>query len=798
MTYWAGSSDISSLELVGGKGLHLQKLMKWGARVAPFFVITTESFSYYQNHKKIPPEVSDQVESFLNVHPVIALRSSMISEDHQDSSFAGLFDTLLNVKKENWQSSLIQIFESVHSNRVSEYIARKNLQVRILMAVVVQEQINVEKSGVLFSRSPVAPTSAIAVDAAFGMGEGVVSGHVDIDHYLFTRQKELVHKVQQTHQEVLNSLEIKILLEECLALEKNIKIPCDIEWGFKDRILYIFQIRPITRSFEPLQVFVDTNLSESYPGAVSPFTAEFVKKAYENVFMESAFIMGATSERLKILKPHYHKLISSVDNHLYYNLEHYYAALRVLPGGDKNIEKWHKMIGGKLDQVIVPYHDTKASMVETISSLVAISKLALNRKKVFSEFMDSLEELRTTLQKEQRELTNSRQTMSQIYRLINMPLSFGLTVVNDVFVMLGLSLVTRAIKKRDLSEESVIDVLQTTDGVDSLKPLVMFNELVKDLSENFINALDQFQWSLGLTPYEYAFAELSTNGFSNEVKKVKNFLADYGDRSFEELKLESLPLRNNPALLVSLIKWAKQNPGLNTEHHANSVEIKFNKFEALILKFTRESIATREATRLWRGKFYHVIRSLILKLAEQLIQENPEWNRFSILDFFSITHYEWKAYQLGKLTKEDIFKLMEGRRSWQNQPKNYPEIIQWVESEELPVMHQSQRLNEIIGQGVSPGSTEGFALVLDNPVEALTSELKDFILVTKNTDPAWVYIMSRSLGLISEKGSLLSHTAIIGRELGIPTIVGVRGATQIIKNGDRIKMDAHTGKITIL
>src|SRR5690606_4165526 len=118
--------------------------------------------------------------------------------------------------------------------------------------------------------------------------------------------------------------------------------------------------------------------------------------------------------------------------------------------------------------------------------------------------------------------------------------------------------------------------------------------------------------------------------------------------------------------------------------------------------------------------------------------------------------------------------------------------------EKLPKLTQQLEPSGIVGQGVSPGTATGTALVLDGPHQALDSELTDFILVTKNTDPAWVYIMSRSKGLVSEKGSLLSHTAIIGRELNVPTVVGVRGATQIIKTGDRIKIDGVTGKIEIL
>ena len=77
-------------------------------------------------------------------------------------------------------------------------------------------------------------------------------------------------------------------------------------------------------------------------------------------------------------------------------------------------------------------------------------------------------------------------------------------------------------------------------------------------------------------------------------------------------------------------------------------------------------------------------------------------------------------------------------------------------------------------------------------------DLSNKILVTKTTDPAWVFIMSQCKGLISEKGSLLSHTAIIGRELGIPTVVGLKGITKSLEQGVSIKINGKTGEVTVL
>jgi phosphohistidine swiveling domain-containing protein len=798
MNYISEASHSGRVESVGGKGMHLQKLIKWGAPVAPFFVLTTECFEFHLKHKKFPLEVSQRFEEFFKSHPRIALRSSMIAEDHADASFAGMFETLLDVHHHNWVECLSLIYESVNSPRVREYLEKKNLVVNLLMAVVAQELIAVEKSGVLFTRSPVSPTSAVAIDAAFGMGEGVVSGLADVDHYQLTRTLDVIQYRSNNLRPVLSEIEIKELVTLSLKLEHMAGSPSDIEWGFKESKLYIFQIRPITRSFDPLTYFVDTNLAESYPGTVSPFTAGFVQKAYENVFRESAIIMGAENNRLENLTYHYAKLICSADDHLYYNLEHYYAALRALPGGEKNIENWHRMIGGKMEGIQIPHHATQLSKTETIFTILKLLELAVFRKNNFLPFLNNLESLKVEITTEIAKRHTPVTSIQYLHLLINRRLGFGLTVVNDIFIMMGLGFLTKTLKKKGIEEDKVIDLLKTAEGVDSIKPLTHFNLMVKDLSQAFITAFESCDLQMGFAPYEAIFHKLHGMGFERENQIMQSFLNEYGDRSFEELKLESLPIKNNPLLMKQLLSWAKANPSVDIKPVVPTELPKLGWFELIVLNFTRESIATREAARLWRGKFYHLLRHLILNLSEQLKREDHFWDQFSIPDFFSINHHEWKCFADGELSKLDLEKLIIIRRTWQSKKQHYPEIIPWAASETLPVLNTVVSSGLMEGQGVSPGIAEGIALVLDNPNEALLSDFKNFILVTKNTDPAWVYIMSRSQGLISEKGSLLSHTAIIGRELNIPTIVGVKMATLKIKNGSRIRIDASRGTIEIL
>ncbi len=798
MSFLAEMVPVAPKEFVGGKAHQLQRLISWDAPVPPFFVITTMAYRWFRDHGSFPPDLAERFQQFFRDHPVVALRSSMIAEDAADSSFAGLFDTILDVREEGWQEALNQVYRSLSSDRVREYVFHKKLEVNLEMAVVVQALVRVEKSGVLFTRSPVPPTATVAIDAAFGMGEGVVSGHADVDTYRLARTGELVTSTIFGETPVLSQSELAVLLKLSLGLEAKAGAPSDIEWGLKEGTLFVFQIRPITRSFDPLVYYVDTNLSESYPGTVSPLTAAFVKTAYQNVFRESAVLMGARGPRLAALNHHYSRLISQVDNHLYYNLEHYYAVLRALPGGERNIENWHKMIGGKVADLRIPHHETELTRAESFRTVGALVGIMLRRRSIFSRLLTDLERLRGEIEVEAKTRQNPEELIRYLVAVTNRPLGFGLTVVNDIFIMMGLGYLTRKVTSMSLDEETVIDLLKTDDGVDSVKPLEHFNQLLVELDEHFLREFAAQDLSIGLEPYAQIFQRLRAQGRAREVNLIESFLLSYGDRSFEELKLESLPLRNNPKLLSDLMLWCKKNPPRTQAPGTRPAKPDLGFIGNRILRYTREAVSVREATRLWRGKFYHLIRQMVLALAGKLLKSDPAWSAFDLLDFFSLTTEEWLEFADGKISTQEVRARIRDRRGWKEKKRHYPEVLAWVAEEPLPEHTAAQVQGELVGQGVSPGIAEGIALVLDNPRDVLVSEFQDFILVTKNTDPAWVYIMSRSKGLVSEKGSLLSHTAIIGRELNIPTVVGVRGATLKIKTGDRLRLDAVKGTIEVL
>jgi pyruvate,water dikinase len=100
------------------------------------------------------------------------------------------------------------------------------------------------------------------------------------------------------------------------------------------------------------------------------------------------------------------------------------------------------------------------------------------------------------------------------------------------------------------------------------------------------------------------------------------------------------------------------------------------------------------------------------------------------------------------------------------------------------------------GTGCSAGLVTAEAVLVRNPAEA--GDVQGKVLIAEMTDPGWVFLMVSAAALVVEKGSLLSHTAIIGRELGVPTVVGVEGATALIRNGQVIQVNGQTGEIVFV
>src|SRR3989344_983836 len=258
--------------IVGGKGASLGEMLNAGIPVPPGFVITTEAFRKFQN-QELPIDVKREIlDAFDKLGTErVAVRSSAVAEDSSSASWAGQLETYLNVDREDLMRSVIKCWGSISSERAKAYAAeQKTAKENLAVAVVIQQMVESEKSGVTFTINPITQNrDELVIEAGYGLGELLVQGLITPDTYVVDKRtfkvisksinrqdKMLVFRDgknkmievlrEKRHIQVLYDAQIRHLVKIALDIETHFRAPQDIEWAFEDGKFYIVQSRPIT------------------------------------------------------------------------------------------------------------------------------------------------------------------------------------------------------------------------------------------------------------------------------------------------------------------------------------------------------------------------------------------------------------------------------------------------------------------------------------------------------------------------------------------------------------------------
>ena len=256
--------------LIGGKAKALVQLYQNNFLVPNGFVITTEFFNLFLKKDDISGNDLAIIFKYIDAcSPLgfVAVRSSASVEDSSEQSFAGQFETVLNVKKEDVSEAITKCWQSLYGSRVSIYDKQKNNERK--MAILIQEMIYPEVSGVAFSLHPVTKDSnSIVIEAVFGNNELLVQGAVTPDCYVVNKQLEILDKnvVSQKNIQFLddeNGISSKISIngdlqklsdnqivavaQMVINVENFFRHPVDVEWAINKGNIFILQSRPITK-----------------------------------------------------------------------------------------------------------------------------------------------------------------------------------------------------------------------------------------------------------------------------------------------------------------------------------------------------------------------------------------------------------------------------------------------------------------------------------------------------------------------------------------------------------------------
>ena len=702
-----------------------------------------------------------------------AIRSSSYLEDGKLNSFAGQFDTYLNVVPRNINKKVQDCFNSINNKNVEDYLKKQNIKVKNLkMDVIIQEMVNAKYSGIVFTSNPQGLLNETVIVVGKGLGNNIVEDKILTTTYYYNRTDKVYY-----YEGLIDYLN-KDLIEQLVSVSEEIKEVLgeylDIEFAIKDNEIYILQARPITTIDTSNLVILDnSNIVESYPGISLPLTISFVHFVYSNVFKKEAYRLTKNKKLVEENNNSFNNMVASSSGRIYYKISSWYTLIKFLPFSKKIIPIWQDMLGVKNKS----YDDTKIriSFITKIKIYYNTFKELKNVSKNMDELNNKFIEINDYFYDHFNNKLSNKQII-KLYSLIKDELlsCWDITLVNDLYSFIFTGLLKKRLNKKKYSEEKINDYISGITNIESLKPIKSLVELAYKKDK--------------LTKKEYRLM-------------YDNYIFKYGDRNLEELKLESETFRTNHKLLDKKIKEYRKDKNklsiiYNDLNQEKEITIKEDIITRFITKRAMHGIKNREISRLNRSRIYGMVRSMFLGISKNLVKEKRLRKKEDVFYLTIDEVFNYKKYDLKKLvsTRKKDYKmyyalpsysrLIFTNKEFDKRHKKTNKIVKEVEKDILE------------GIPTSNGKVSGEALVIEDINKVY--DVKDKILITKMTDPGWVFLLISAKGVIAEKGSILSHTAIISREIKIPSIVGVEDATTIIKTGDYIQMNAHTGKIKIL
>ena len=737
--------------MYGRKIENLKSLSRAGFNVPPFSVIENRD-----DEIRLPSDAS-----------LFSVRSACNIEDSASSSFAGQFDTFLNVTAADVPKKVEQVFDSADSESIAAYASSMNIPASdIKMNVIVQEMVDADISGVIFTANPQGILNETVIVAGRGAGQGVVTTDSDSVTYYWNRTDKVFF--YEGSEDILKedlALKIAELSESVTGVLGDL---LDIEFAVKDGEIFILQARDITTLNADDPVVLDnSNIVESYPGLSLPLTISFVDMVYSGVFRGLAYRVLKNRKELAKREDVISNMTGHANGRIYYKISNWYTVIKFLPFSKKIIPLWQEMLGVKTKT----YDD---------------GDLKLNPFVRIGTYFNSFAELTSAPRKMRRLNTSFTEVNEDFYKNFREDLTpaelikmFGgvkekllknwdVTLLNDMYAFIYTGLLKSRLKKKyHLDEGRINSLISGITDIESMKPV---KALIKLASED-----------------------------GSEERK-REYIELYGDRNLEELKLESRTFRSSPELLDKRIEELKEDPA-----RLAAVQERFAKehkedmprdlLTVICLKRCCKGIANREISRLNRSRIYGIVRLIIDTMAKQYKMSGYIANEE---DIYMLTLDEVFALAEEAKDMKEIVDERKARYDAFNVLPAYSRLIFADKEFDRTVISIGtfgrEKLSDVL-QGVpcSAGIAEAEALVIKDVKDA--KDVKGKILVAKMTDPGWVFLLASASGIISEKGSLLSHTAIISRELGIPAVVGVNEATDLIRSGDIIRIDGTTGKI---
>lgn len=755
---------------------------------------------------------------------VYAVRSSATAEDLPNASFAGQQDTYLNiVGTAEVLRHVTRCWASLFNERAVTYRVHNAVDHRaVRMAVIVQEMVSPLASGVLFTADPVSGNRNVSVvEAIYGLGEALVAGLSNADRFKVRDgrilDREIVSKtiavtasplggttqkaVTSTQQQAPALSDTQVLQLTTLGrrIEAHFGRPQDIEWCFADDDFFIVQSRPITTLFPIPQVndganhvYISTGHQQMMTDAMKPLGISFwqhtamtpMLTAGGRLFVDATRLLASPPTRAALFK-----MMGRSDTLIGDALQTIVDRGDFLPPPPNDPPAPSRAIVIPRDEV--PLETNSAIVHDFVArneASIEVLKLEIKDK----TGLELLEFILNDLKELQRFLFDPRSTQTFMTAI---EASWWLN--DNIYQWLGEKNVADTLTlsvDNNITSEMGLALLDVADAIRPHRAVIEYLEQVKD--DNFLDVLPNFP------------------GGVEARNAIYGWLAKFGMRGAGEIDISRPRWSEAPLTLIPLIlgNIASVAVGAGKQRFKEGQEKAMQKEQELLARLLllpdgeekagatknmidrlRTFMGYREYPKYGKIRRYSIYRTALLEESARLVASGALRD---IDDIFYLTLPE--LVDVVRTRSADAELIRERRAEFQAHERLTPPRVLTSEGEAITGAYRRTDVptGALVGLSVSTGVVEGRARIVMHPSDARL-EAGD-ILVTKFTDPSWTPLFVGIRGLITEVGGLMSHGAVIVREYGLPALVGVLHATELIPDRSRIRLNATEGYVEIL
>lgn len=833
------ATDLSEFKLVEATSLQIRT---W---------ITNLSLS--QQHES---DIFAAFDQHFHQDTLVSVRASTVgvksdeSEDSLQNPFAGMSESFLYVPRNELIDKVKLAWASGYSPESLLYRHSQSMDLMgFSVAVGIQKMIFGQRSFVMFTADPKTAARDTVIIAGFGIGEGVVQERVAVDHYFVNgKSGDITHKLQLKDTQLvfdeqvgsglisagvpqqkqqpacLTESEITDIAAQGKKIESLFGLPQDIEGTItEDGTVYFLQSRPIVLDFRRQLVWTNTNVTESYPGVSSTLTYSHAKYFYRVIFRDLYRRLGVDSETIWSNFQPLDNMIGYLKGHVYYCLSHFYLLHKQNPLYPLFGSHWENMIGlsssyqTQEQNAFSAAYNKLRSGFNIAKALVNVLVDYFNHDKAMYRYHRWWEKLLAPMRGKSFNGEDPLVLVNRFYDLwTQVGREWGVTLTTDAYLIPMYGWAEALFEKWDLEAQSQGLLSDLLCGDEQLLSVEIILSAVK-LAE-YVGSQPQLKHYIMETDEKTVWYALQADDIDDCFREgVNRHLRLYGDRGLQELKLEQPSLRDTPWILIRMIrqyviqgvtvqsfrdheKQVRQEADKTLEKILKQQPLRLYLLQKIMLPRLRRLIRHRENSRYCRSELFGFSKQIFKALAHYLVERGVLRSED---DIFHLTQDEVFGYINGMGVTENLQAIADIRRG-EYQRNLAIETAEQITT--LGAVHENNLLDPQIadlgsgalqGLGSSAGKVQGTAKIISDPNQVETIA-DDMILVARETDPGWLFLMLAAKGMVVERGSMLSHTAITGRKFGIPTIVALSNTTKIIPDGAKIEIDGATGVVTLL